>query len=66
VIVILMLTMQMEFSNLYKALAFFFAGLYAVTLLLFKRNPTRKMSKLVETGGSIFLLGMCALNAFAL
>ncbi len=66
VIVILMLTMQMEFSNLYKALAFFFAGLYAVTLLLFKRNPTRKMSKLVETGGSIFLLGMCALNAFAI
>lgn len=66
VIVILMLTIDMQFSNLYKALTFFFAGLFATCLLLFRRNPTRKMSKMVETGGSIFLLGMCALNAFAL
>jgi hypothetical protein len=35
-------------------------------LVAFKMKPTRKMSKLVETTGSVFLLGMCALNAFAL
>lgn len=40
--------------------------IYITTLLAFQKSPTRKMSKMVEAGGSLFLLGMCALNAFLL
>lgn len=66
VILVLMETMPMNFSPIYRILAYTFSGIYLLTLILFKVKTTRKMSKLVETGGSIFLLGMCALNAFAL
>jgi len=56
----------LNFSMSYKAIAYALTALYFITLILFKTKTTRKMSKLVEAGGSIFLLGMCALNAFAL
>lgn len=55
-----------NFSMSYKLIAYGLTGVYFITLILFKMNTTRKMSKLVEAGGSVFLLGMCALNAFAL
>lgn len=66
VIMILMETMKFDFPIIYRVLAYVFAALYALTLVLFHSNPLRKRSKMVELGGSIFLLGMCALNAFAL
>ena len=65
-IIILMENMNLEFSQTYRILAYSFSGIYIATLILFKFRPTRKMSKMVETSGSIFLLGICALNAFAL
>jgi acyl-coenzyme A synthetase/AMP-(fatty) acid ligase len=66
VILVLMLSMPIELTPIYKGLAFFFSAFYGLTLFMFRRNPTRKMSKLVETGGSVFVLGMCALNALGL
>lgn len=42
-----------------------FLGYFAV-LMLFKKKPTRKNSKLVELAGSILLLGLYALSAFVL
>lgn len=55
-----------NFSMTYKLIAYALTAIYFMTLILFKSQTTRKMSKLVEAGGSIFLLGMCALNAFGL
>ncbi|MCM2351014.1 MAG: AMP-binding protein [Bacteriovoracaceae bacterium] len=66
VIMVLMETMKFDFPLIYRLLAYTFSGIYLLSLIMFKRQTTRKMSKMVETGGSIFLLGMCALNAFAL
>ena len=66
IIMILMETMQFDFPQVYRIIAYVLAGIYALTLVLFRSNPIRKRSKMVELGGSIFLLGMCALNAFAL
>jgi hypothetical protein len=50
----------------YQVIAFCLGLIHVGMLVAFKMKPTRKMSKLVETTGSVFLLGMCALNAFAL
>lgn len=66
VTMILMEVMKFDFPMIYRLLAYVFAAIYALTLVLFRSNPIRKRSKLVELGGSIFLLGMCALNAFAI
>jgi predicted tellurium resistance membrane protein TerC len=66
IVVLLMRFLPMEFSRFYVWTAYGLAFIYLNTLTLFKKKPTRKMSKIVEAGGSIFLLGMCALNAFAL
>ncbi len=55
-----------NFSMSYKLIAYALTTIYFITLILFRMKTSRKMSKLVEAGGSIFLLGMCALNAFAL
>ncbi|MBA2403327.1 MAG: AMP-binding protein [Bdellovibrionales bacterium] len=66
IVIVLMKFLPMEFSKLYLWTAYGLAIIYLNMLMLFRRNPTRKTSKLVEAGGSIFLLGMCALNAFAL
>lgn len=52
--------------GIYQIVAFALALIHVGMLVGFKMKPTRKMSKLVETTGSVFLIGMCALNAFAL
>ncbi len=66
IVVLLMRFIPIPFSKTYIWTAYGLAFFYLNTLTLFKKKPVRKMSKLVEAGGSIFLLGMCALNAFAL
>lgn len=50
----------------YKIVLFGLTLIYAATLFLFWRKPQKKLSKLVELGGSIFLLGLYALNAFGI
>lgn len=50
----------------YQVIAFCLGLIHVGMLAAFKMKPTRKMSKMVEATGSVFLLGMCALNAFAL
>jgi olefin beta-lactone synthetase len=65
-VVLLMRFLPMSFSKIYIWSAYAFAFFFLNTLTMFKKKPIRKMSKLVEVGGSLFLLGMCALNAFAL
>lgn len=58
--------LDLVFSTAYNILACLLGVIYVLTLVLFLKNQTKKNSKLVELGGSIFLLGMCALNAFLL
>jgi hypothetical protein len=65
-VIMLMIAIPVHFSKVYLGVAYGLAILYINILAFFKQKPTRKNSKLVEVGGSIFLLGMCALNAFAL
>ena len=62
----LMENLNLELGQGYKISAYLFSAFYFVILFGFMRNPVRKMSKMVELAGSIFLLGMCALNAFLL
>ena len=52
--------------DMYQVIAFILALIHVGILVAFKMKPTRKMSKMVEAGGSLFLIGLCALNAFAL
>jgi 4-hydroxybenzoate polyprenyltransferase len=66
IVVLLMRFIPIPFSKTYIWSAYGLAFIYLNTLTLFKKKTTRKMSKMVEAGGSIFLLGMCALNAFLL
>lgn len=65
-ILFLMIIIPIQFSTLYRFSAYGISLVLAVILSMFKKNPVRKMSKLVELGGSLLLLGYCALNAFAI
>lgn len=65
-IVIILLASRLSFSIVYESILFGLTLLYGITLFLFWRKPQKKMSKVVELGGSILLLGLYALNAFAI
>lgn len=65
-ILFLMVVVPIQFSAIYRFSAYGISILLAVVLSMFRKNPVRKMSKLVEGAGSVLLLGYCALNAFAL
>ena len=66
IILSLMHVLPVPFSRIYLFIAYALATIYSVILVVFESQSTRKISKLVEAGGSLFLLGMCALNAFVL
>lgn len=40
--------------------------IYSIILFLFSKRPDKKMSKMVELGGSVLLLGHYALNSFGI
>lgn len=63
---IILLASQLNLTLVYESILFGLTLLYGITLFLFWRKPQKKMSKVVELGGSILLLGLYALNAFAI
>ena len=65
-ILFLMIVIPVEFSTVYRFSAYGISIFFAIVLAMFKKNPIRKMSKMVEAAGSVLLLGYCALNAFVL
>ena len=69
IVAIILATMErlvIAVPTVYQIIAFVLGLLHVGVLVGFKMKPTRKMSKMVETTGSVLLLGICALNAFAL
>lgn len=58
------MAMLLPFSH--KILAGVLYVIYVVSLILFKKDPVKKKSKLVELGGSLLLLGLYALDSFLL
>lgn len=63
---ILVMAKALGLSQLILSILFFLVVVYGIILGLFTAKPERKMSKMVELGGSILLLGHYAVNTFAL